>query len=92
MNISPIGSGSPVTRLHGSKAFGISQAESQDVVRGGQDTVQISDLASYLAEAKKLPDIRQSKVEYARQAIANGTLDTPEKLDVAVGRFLDENA
>ncbi|MEI8195040.1 MAG: flagellar biosynthesis anti-sigma factor FlgM [Phycisphaerae bacterium] len=90
MNISPLGSGGPVTRLQGRTAISSSSAGSQDVSRAGQDTVEISDVARYLGEVKKLPDIRQEKVDLAKQAIASGTLDTPEKLDAAVGRMIDE--
>lgn len=89
MNISPIGSGTPITRLQGSKATNSTQ-RSQDVSTTSSDTVEISDVARYLGEIKRMPEIRQDKVDTARQALANGTLDTPEKLDAAVGRMLDE--
>jgi negative regulator of flagellin synthesis FlgM len=92
MNISPLGSGAPVTRLQGRTAVDSTQAGLQDVSRASQDTVEISDVAQYLGAVKQLPDIRQGMVDSARQQIAAGTLDTPEKLDAAVGSMIDENA
>jgi uncharacterized protein (DUF885 family) len=89
MNISSVTNGSPVTRLHGSKAVPSSQG-SQDVSSPPADTVEISDAARYLGEIQKLPEVRQDKVDAARQSLATGTLDTPEKLDVAVGRLIDD--
>ena len=87
MNIPPIGSGSPVARLQGSTTVA-GNAGTQDVSRTtAQDTVEISDMARYLSELKKLPEIRQDKVDTARQAIASGTYETPEKLDTAISRL-----
>ena len=38
----------------------------------------------------RLPDIRHEKVEEIRQQIASGTYETPEKIQVALDRLLDE--
>ena len=83
MSISPIGSNTPITRLHGSTAVQSTQS-SQDAGQSAVDTVQISDTARYLSEIKKLPDIRQAKVDAAKAAIARGNYDTPDKLDKVV--------
>ncbi len=92
MNVTPTGSGSPVTRLQGSTVIA-GTAGTQDAVRtAGQDTVEISDMARYLSEIKKLPEIRQDKVEAARQAIANGSYETPEKLDATVTQMWSDLA
>jgi len=89
MSISPIGSNSPITRLHGSKAVTSTQG-SQDADTRTSDTVEISDSARYLGELKKLPDIREEKVAAARDSIASGTYETPEKLSVTVSRLLED--
>jgi len=87
MNIPPIGSGSPITRLQGSTTVA-GTTGSQDAGRTTeQDTVEISDMARYLSEIKKLPEIRQDKVAAAKQAIADGTYETSEKLDTTVNRL-----
>ena len=89
MSISPIGSNSPVTRLQGSKAITTSQG-SQDAGTSATDTVEISDSARYLSEIKKLPDIREAKVAAARDAIAGGTYETPQKLEVTLNRLMED--
>ena len=39
---------------------------------------------------QNVPDIRQDRVSGSRTQIAQGTYETPQKLDVAVSRLLDE--
>ena len=89
MSISPIGSSSPITRLHGSTAVGFTQG-SQDADRSTADTVQFSDAARYLGELKKLPDVRQDKVQAARDAIAAGTFETPQRLNGTIDALLED--
>ena len=38
----------------------------------------------------QLPEIRHEKVEEIRRQIAAGSYETPEKLDLALDRMLDE--
>jgi flagellar biosynthesis anti-sigma factor FlgM len=89
MSISPIGSSSPITRLHGSKALedvqGLQDADTRET-----DTVEISDSARYLNEIRKLPDMREEKVRAAREAIAAGRFETAERIDGTVDRLLEE--
>jgi len=89
MSISPIGSNTPVTRLHGSTAVNVAQGL-QDADHSESDTVEISDTARYLGEIKRLPEIRQDKVQAARDAIAAGAYETPERLDGTVNALLKE--
>ncbi len=91
MSISPIGPNTPITRLQGSKATEISQS-SQDAGTAVTDTVEFSDSARYLAEIKKLPDVRESKVQQMRDLIASGQFETPERIDGTVDRLLQELA
>jgi len=55
-----------------------------------QDEVQISDAGRLLDQVHDLPAIRQDRVSQIRQQIAEGTYETPEKLQIAVERLLDE--
>ena len=89
MSISPIGSNSPITRLQGSKALESSQGL-QDVDTRESDTVEISDSARYLGEIRKLPDIRQDKVDNARALIAAGKFETSDRINGTVDRLLEE--
>lgn len=89
MSISPIGPNIPITRLQGSKATEISQG-SQDAGTGKTDTVEISDSARYLGAIKKLPEIRFDKVQQARDLIASGQFETPERINGTVDRLLQD--
>jgi negative regulator of flagellin synthesis FlgM len=55
-----------------------------------QDELQISDAARLIEQVKQAPDIRQDRVDAIRQQIAAGTYETPEKLEIALDRLLDE--
>ena len=55
-----------------------------------QDEVQISDAGRLLDQVHDLPEIRQDRVGQIRQQIAEGTYETPEKLQIALERLFDE--
>jgi negative regulator of flagellin synthesis FlgM len=54
------------------------------------DRVEVSEVARWLDEMNKLPAIREDKVSAAKAAIANGSLDTDEKLAIAISRMIEE--
>ncbi len=54
------------------------------------DELQISDAARLTEQAQRAPEIRHERVSAIRQQIAEGVYETPEKLDVALERLLDE--
>ena len=56
------------------------------------DEVQISSVGQFLDRINDLPEIRAGRVEQLRQAIAQGSYDTDEKLDLALDRLLSEIA
>lgn len=55
-----------------------------------RDQVEISPLGQMLDGIGRLPEIRHEKVEAIRQQIATGVYETPEKMDMAMDRLLDE--
>jgi negative regulator of flagellin synthesis FlgM len=55
-----------------------------------QDEVQISDAALRMEQINSMPSVRQDRVNQIRQQIANGTYETPDKLDAALEHLLDE--
>ena len=61
-------------------------------IPGLTDEVEISDAARLVDQARAVPEIRQDRVDAIRVQIAEGTYETPEKLDTAVERLLDEIA
>ncbi len=56
------------------------------------DQLDLSPAAQFVDQAHDLPAIRQDRVNQIRSQIANGTYDTPDKLDAALSRMLDELA
>ena len=54
------------------------------------DRVELSDHARFLDQLRHLPDVRQEHIEQIRQAIADGTYETPEKIEIALGRLLED--
>ncbi len=55
-----------------------------------RDHVEISPLGQMLDGISRLPEIRHERVEEIRSQIAAGTYETPEKLELALDRMLDE--
>lgn len=59
-----------------------------------RDQVQISDLGQIHGAALEvvggLPEIRHERVEALRAQISSGVYETPEKMDLALDRLLDE--
>ena len=70
-------------------AFGVEAGQSASVATP-RDHVEISPLGQMLDGISRLPDIRHEKVEEIRQQIASGSYETPEKIQVALDRLLDE--
>ena len=57
---------------------------------GKTDRVDISPAAQAAVDAAEGKGIRQDLVNLIRGQIANGTYDTPEKMDIALERLLDQ--
>lgn len=71
---------------------GAAQAPTNSPYSGGVDQLDISPEADFVAQARDLPEIREDRVASIRAQIADGTYETPEKLDMALSRLLDEIA
>jgi negative regulator of flagellin synthesis FlgM len=54
------------------------------------DRVDISQAAQLASQLADVPDVRQERIDAIRQAIADGTYETPARLDQALERLLDE--
>ncbi len=82
--------------LHGAQPVGpphsarISQPQAPDSRGSIQDELQLSDAARMVDKLHQIPDLRQDRVNQLRAQIAAGTYATDEKLDIAIGRLLDE--
>jgi negative regulator of flagellin synthesis FlgM len=56
------------------------------------DELDLSSETTMLFRVHHVPDVRMDRVNEIRAQIANGTYETGDKLDLAVGRLLDEFA
>lgn len=54
------------------------------------DQLDISAAGQLADQLSEIPDIRQDRVSALRAAIADGTYETDDKLNVALDRLLDE--
>jgi negative regulator of flagellin synthesis FlgM len=77
----------PIGPPHSSRA---SQPGQPDRPGQIQDELEISDAARLVDQVRELPEVRQDRVDRIRAEIAQGTYETDEKLEIALGRFMDE--
>jgi negative regulator of flagellin synthesis FlgM len=86
------------THVHASQPIapphrlGPAQAPREAAEAYGVDQLDLSPEIELVAQARDLPEIREDRVAAIRAQIANGTYETPEKLDIALSRLLDEIA
>ena len=84
------------THLHGAQRIGpphtsrASTPAEPDYSAPIQDELEISDAARLVEKVGDVPEVRQARVDEIRAQIAAGTYETEEKLEIAVGRLLDE--
>jgi len=57
---------------------------------GVSDVVEISTAAALAAKVHEIPDVRADLVARVKQEIKAGTYETPEKIEAAVERLLDD--
>jgi negative regulator of flagellin synthesis FlgM len=72
--------------------LGPTQAARPAAADYGVDQLDLSPEAELAAQVRDLPEIREDRVAAIRAQIASGTYETPEKLDIALSRLLDEIA
>ncbi len=93
-DISSIGQGSvgPVNRPEGptSSLRRSDTKESTETTARPGDRVELSEYARLLDQLRHLPDVRQDLVRTIRDAITQGTYETPQKLGEAIERLFAE--
>lgn len=57
---------------------------------GVSDVVEISQVAKLAAQIQEIPPVRTELVERVKAEIAAGTYETPERMEVAIARLMDE--
>lgn len=92
MNVSSIGGGSigrVEPRGNPERTVPTPQPSQASVARG-EDQVELSEHARFLARMRELPEIRQDLVDRIKAEIEAGTYDTADKLDQAIEGILDD--
>ena len=89
-----------MTHIHGvqppmgARAVDATRAVAADSAKvqpaGISDVVEISSAAKLAAKIQEIPDVRTELVERVRNEIAAGTYETPEGLEVAVDKLMEE--
>ena len=85
-----------LAHVHGPQSLNAphrAQAPQQGAQTGyvnGADQLDISNEAEMISRARDLPEMRAERVAEIRAQIEAGTYETADKLDIAVGRLLDE--
>lgn len=77
----------PINAPHSSR---MTNGQSASQVSPIQDELQLSSAGQLIDKVHDLPEIRQDRVDQIKAQIADGTYETEEKLDIALGRLLDE--
>jgi negative regulator of flagellin synthesis FlgM len=57
---------------------------------GVSDVVEISTAAALAAKIQQIPDIRADLVARVKEEIEAGTYETPERIEIAVDRLLED--
>ena len=84
------------SHVHGPQSIKAAQrlqtTQQADVINDNAplDRVDISAEADFVSQVHDLPDVRTERVADIRAQIDAGVYQTDEKLDVALGRLLDE--
>ncbi len=68
------------------------KASASPPVRPSRRSPQVTptELSRWIKKVKNLPDVRQDLVERVKSEIADGTYETPEKIQIAAERMLEE--
>lgn len=84
------------SHLHGPQSVGpphssrVAKPAQPDYSGSIQDELEISDAGRMVDRVREMPEIRQERVDQIRDQIAAGTYETDAKLEIALGRLMDE--
>ncbi|MFO0961510.1 MAG: flagellar biosynthesis anti-sigma factor FlgM [Phycisphaerales bacterium] len=88
-----LGAANAAQRVHEAAAAYRASSQSEVAATGprwaeGRDRVELSEHAHHLDAIRAMPDVRAAKVEAIKAAIANGTYESPEKLQATIEGLL----
>ena len=70
----------------------VSEIEHSSQQTTGVDQLDISHEAELISQVREMPDVRADRIAQIRSEIEAGTYETQHKMDVALGRLIDELA
>jgi len=88
-DIAPIGRPTPASLGRAGSPASPASSSSPPPSRG-RDSVELSTHAQLLSRLAGLPDVRQDLVDQIRAAIADGTYETPEKIESAIDALAED--
>jgi len=89
-NVHGVGGGSPIQRAQAAKQAYQKPPVTTEAMRQS-DSVELSpQVQALLDKIQAGGDVRMDKVQEIRGQLANGTYETPEKLDGATDKLLDD--
>jgi len=68
----------------------VNAANQASAAMPANDVVEISTAAQLAAKIHELPDVRAELVAQVKAEIASGAYETPEKIDAAISKLMDE--
>ena len=84
----------PITRTRatapGQPALQSRRADTSAATPRAADRAEFSKAAQLLSKLAELPDVRQDLIDRVRAEIAAGTYETPEKLEIAIDKLIEE--
>jgi negative regulator of flagellin synthesis FlgM len=78
--------------IHGPHPARSAEPAASPASAGMGDRLDISEAGQLADRLAEIPDMRGDRVQDIRAALADGTYETDEKLDIALERLLDEIA
>jgi len=79
-----------VGRVSDSPRRGTTEAGPEQARRSGEDRVEVSDMARYLARLRETPGIREDLVDRVRGEIESGAYESPEKIEKAIDELVED--
>jgi anti-sigma28 factor (negative regulator of flagellin synthesis) len=88
--INPIGRTAPTTVTSSARPAGDAADTSAPAPTRGSDKAEFSPVAKYLSMLQAMPAVRQDLVHTVKGQIANGTYETPQKIDGAIDNLAED--
>ncbi|HTI51025.1 MAG TPA: flagellar biosynthesis anti-sigma factor FlgM [Planctomycetaceae bacterium] len=86
--LNSVGASAPVSRTSPVQAAGPAAPAAPPAAP--RDEVEISSVSRMLDDASRIPGVREQRLEQIKAAIEAGTYETPEKLQIALDRMLEQ--